>query len=147
MSEERRSKKPLGIARAEKTPRFQKQSNRTYPIRPSYHARKPAMTAEALRHTDAPPRPAAPAVARPVRSATEPESCEPELALWSAALVLLLEDATDFVRRGDDKAGVRSAAHRDLTLAGPMLRHLCGMARVDPHLAREWWQRKMRQAA
>ena len=105
------------------------------------------MTAEALRHTDAPPRPAAPAVARPMRSATEPESCEPELALWSAALVLLLEDATDYLRRGDDKRGIRSAAHRDVVAIGPMLRHLCAHARVDPHLAVEWWQRKMRQAA
>src|SRR5690606_18017586 len=57
-----------------------------FPIRPAYHARKPAMTAEALHHTDASPRPAAPAVARSRRSETEPESCEPELALWVAAL-------------------------------------------------------------
>ena len=105
------------------------------------------MTAEALRHTDASSRPAAPAVARPMRSETDPESCEPELALWSAALVLLLEDATDYLRRGDDKRGIRGAAYRDLMTTGPMLRHLCAHARVDPHLAVEWWQRKMRQAA
>ena len=102
------------------------------------------MTAEALRHTDAPPRPAAPAVGRPMRSETEPESCEPELALWSAALVLLLEDATDYLRRGDDKQGIRGAAYRDVMQAGPMLRHLCAHARVDPHLAVEWWQRRAR---
>jgi hypothetical protein len=105
------------------------------------------MTDEALHHTDASSRPAAPAVARPVRSAAEPESCEPELALWSAALVLLLEDATDYLRRGDDKRGTRGAAYRDLMTTGPMLRHLCAHARVDPHLAREWWQRSLRQAA
>lgn len=102
------------------------------------------MTAEALHHTDAPPRPAAPAVSRSTRSETEPESCEPELALWSAALVLLLEDATDYLRRGDDKRGIRGAAYRDVMQAGPMLLHVCGMARVDPHLAREWWQRRAR---
>ena len=102
------------------------------------------MTAEALRHTDASPGPVAPAVARHGRSAAEPESCEPELALWAAALVLLLEDATDFVRRGDDKQGIRGAAYRDLMTTGPMLRHLCAHARVDPHLAREWWQRRAR---
>ena len=102
------------------------------------------MPAEALRHTDAPSRPAVTAVARPTRSTTEPENVEPELALWSAALVLLLEDATDYLRRGDDKLGVRSAAHRDVVQAGPMLRHLCAHARVDPHLAREWWQRRAR---
>ena len=105
------------------------------------------MTTEALRHTDAPPRPAAPAVARPMRSATEPENVEPELALWSAALVLLLEDATDYLRRGDDKQGIRGAAYRDVMQAGPMLRHLCAHARVDPDLAVEWWQRSLRQAA
>ena len=102
------------------------------------------MTAEALRHTDASPGPAAPAVARPGRSAAEPDDCEGELRLWIAALVLLLEDATDFVRRGDDKRGTRGAAYRDVMQAGPMLLHVCGMARVDPHLAREWWQRRAR---
>jgi len=102
------------------------------------------MTAEALRHTDASCRPAAPAVARPGRSETEPESCEAELALWVAALVLLLEDASDYLRRGDDKRGIRGAAYRDVMQAGPMLLHVCGMARVDPHLAREWWQRRAR---
>lgn len=105
------------------------------------------MTDEACEHTDASPRPAAPAVGGPARSDTEPESCEPELALWVAALVLLLEDATDFVRRGDDKHGIRGAAYRDLMTTGPMLRHLCAHARVDPGLAREWWQRSLRQAA
>lgn len=105
------------------------------------------MTAEALRHTDASSRPAAPAVARSMRSAAEPESCEAELALWVAALVLLLEDATDYLRRGDDKRGIRGAAYRDVMQAGPMLLHVCGMARVDPRLAREWWQRSLRQAA
>lgn len=105
------------------------------------------MPAEALRHTDASSRPAAPAVARPARSDTEPESCEPELALWVAALVLLLEDANDYLRRGDDKRGIRGAAYRDLMTTGPMLRHLCAHARVDPHLAVEWWQRSLRQAA
>ena len=102
------------------------------------------MPAVTLHHTDASSRPAAPAVARPVRSETEPESCEPELALWVAALVLLLEDATDYLRRGDDKRGIRGAAYRDVMQAGPMLLHVCGMARVDPHLAREWWQRRAR---
>jgi len=67
--------------------------------------------------------------------------------MWVAALVLLFEDASDFVRRGDDKHGIRGAAYRDVTTIGPMLRHLCGMARVDPHLAVEWWQRSLRQAA
>ncbi|HRQ59675.1 MAG TPA: hypothetical protein PLN31_19835 [Azoarcus taiwanensis] len=105
------------------------------------------MTAEALRQADLSLRPAAAPVARPVRSATEPESCEPELALWVAALALLLEDATDYLRRGDDKQGIRGAAYRDLMQAGPMLRHLCAHARVDPHLAREWWQRSLRPAA
>ncbi len=102
------------------------------------------MTAEALRHTETPCWPAAPAVGRPMRSETEPENVEPELALWVAALVLLLEDATDFVRRGDDKYGIRGAAYRDVTTTGPMLRHVCGMARVDPDLAVEWWQRRAR---
>ena len=102
------------------------------------------MTAEALRHTDAPPRPA---VARPGSRQTEPENVEAELALWIAALALLIEDASDFVRRGDDRKGIRSAAHRDVVAIGPMLRHLCAHARVDPDLAVEWWQRKMRQAA
>jgi len=101
----------------------------------------PAMT---LHHTDAPSRPAAPAVARPGRSAAEPESCEPELALWVAALVLLMEDASDYLRRGDDKRGIRGAAYRDVTTTGEMLRHLCAHARVDPHLAVEWWQRRAR---
>ncbi len=101
------------------------------------------MPAEALRHTDAPPRPAAPAVARPMHS----ENVEAELALWVAALVLLLEDATDYLRRGDDKRGTRGAAYRDLMTTGPMLRHLCAHARVDPDLAVEWWQRSLRQAA
>ena len=105
------------------------------------------MTAEALRHTDASSRPAAPAVARPGRSEPEPENVEPELALWVAALVLLMEDASDYLRRGDDKRGIRGAAYRDVMQAGEMLRHLCAHARVDPHLAVEWWQRKMRQAA
>ena len=105
------------------------------------------MTAEALHHPETPCWPAAPAVARSRRSETEPENVEPELALWSAALVLLLEDATDYLRRGDDRRGIRGAAYRDVTTTGEMLRHLCAHARVDPHLAREWWQRKMRQAA
>ena len=102
------------------------------------------MPAEALRHTDAPPRPAAPAVARPGSRQTEPENVEAGLALWIAALALLIEDASDFVRRGDDRKGIRSAAHRDVVAIGPMLRYVCAMARVDPHLAREWWQRRAR---
>lgn len=105
------------------------------------------MTAEALHHPETPCRPAAPAVARSRRSETEPDDCEGELRMWVAALALLLEDASCFVRRGDDKQGVRGAAYRDVTTTGAMLRHLCAHARVDPDLAVEWWRRSLRQAA
>ncbi|HRQ59582.1 MAG TPA: hypothetical protein PLN31_19370 [Azoarcus taiwanensis] len=54
----------------------------------------PAMT---LHHPVTPFRPAA---ARPMRSEAEPESCEPELALWVAALVLLIGASPPLVEMG-----------------------------------------------
>lgn len=68
--------------------------------------------------------------------ASVPAELEPEHNLWLAALDLLLEDARDFLRRGDDKSGFRRAAYADLMACGPMLSHLCRFVVLDPQWVR-----------
>lgn len=55
----------------------------------------------------------------------------PELALWNAALGLLLEDAKDYLRRGPDKDGHRHAAYSDLMRTGPMTSHIARFCALD----------------
>lgn len=74
--------------------------------------------------------------APPSRHPNARDDCEQELNLWNAALSLLLEDAADYLRRGDDKRGMRSSAFHDVTNCGPMLRYVCSFARIDPDFAR-----------
>lgn len=59
----------------------------------------------------------------------------PELALWFAALGLLLDDARRYHRIGKDPIGAIPGAGkralRDVLECGPMLRRLCEFADVD----------------
>ena len=61
----------------------------------------------------------------------------PELALWCAALALMLEDARRYHRTGKDPIGAipgtGKRALRDVLDRGLMLRHLCEMTDVCPH--------------
>lgn len=59
------------------------------------------------------------------------EDIGPELTLWVAVVVQLIEDALDFHRLGPDKHGYREEAHREMQRPGRMLHRLCGLAGVD----------------
>jgi len=76
---------------------------------------------------------------------------EAELALWNAALALLIEDAKDFMHRGRDKSGHREAAYRDLTEGGPMTQHLARFCVLDAEdialQFRAWCEQQARRAA
>lgn len=74
---------------------------------------------------------------------SSPAEVEPELALWGAALALLLQDAFDYLKKGNDSDGYRGRAYAEVTHGGPALRRLCGFACVDPELAREVWLRRL----
>lgn len=58
----------------------------------------------------------------------------PELELWRAVLVQMIEDARTYAATRKDPGGYRQAAYRDLIERGPMLRRLSGFALVDPEL-------------
>lgn len=99
------------------------------------------MTAQAIetdQSLEAPHGDSAPPSMRP----NARDDCEPELNLWNAALQLLLEDATGYLRRGDDKHGMRRAAFHDVTNCGSMLRYVCSFARIDPDFARDMWMKR-----
>lgn len=72
----------------------------------------------------------------------------PELALWFAALGLLLDDARRYHRIGKDPIGAipgtGKRALRDIRECGPMLRHLCDMADVCPHWVCERFAQSLR---
>lgn len=67
----------------------------------------------------------------------------PELDLWRAALVQMMEDARDYARTGKDPTGFRYSAYRDLIERGPMLRHLSGFAMVDPDFVQRVFLRSL----
>lgn len=70
----------------------------------------------------------------------------PELALWCAALALMLSDARIYHRTERDPAGAipgtGKRALRDVLECGPMLRRLCEMADQEP----EWVSRRFAQS-
>lgn len=69
----------------------------------------------------------------------------PYFSLWAAALQLMFEDALEFARRGDDRAGERSAAYLDLLRAGPMTRRLCRPVGLDPRDVSAIFRRRLRE--
>lgn len=73
------------------------------------------------------------------------------LALWNAALALLIEDAKDYVHRGPDRAGYRAAAYQDLTEGGPMTGRVARFCCLDPdeitRQFRSWCEQQGRRAA
>ncbi|APR04845.1 hypothetical protein [Thauera chlorobenzoica] len=69
----------------------------------------------------------------------------PYFSLWAAALQLLFEDALEYARRSDDRAGERSAAYLDLLRAGPMTRRLCRPVGLDPRDVLAIFRRRLRE--
>lgn len=72
------------------------------------------------------------------------EDVGPELTLWAAVVVQLIEDALDFHRLGPDKHGYREEAHREMQRPGRMLHRLCGRAGVDRDTVLTCYQRRLR---
>lgn len=66
------------------------------------------------------------------------DCCSGERALWCAALTLLLDDARRYHAHGTESPsatpGTGRRALRDVLERGPMVRHLCAMADIEP----EW---------
>lgn len=60
------------------------------------------------------------------------EEVESYLALWSAVLALMIDDAIDYVRLGPGKTNDRMTAHDDLMRCGVMTRRLARFCCVDP---------------
>lgn len=71
------------------------------------------------------------------------EDVGPELTLWGAVVVQLIDDALDFHRLGPDKHGYREEAHHEMQRPGPMLQHLTGLAGVDPDTVLAAYQRRL----
>ena len=71
------------------------------------------------------------------------EDIGPELTLWAAVVVQLIEDALDFHRLGPDKHGYREEAHREMQRPGRMLHRLCGRAGVDRDMVLAAYRRRL----
>ena len=71
------------------------------------------------------------------------EDIGPELTLWVAVVVQLIEDALDFHRLGPDKHGYREEAHHEMQRPGRMLHRLCGRAGVDRDMVLAAYRRRL----
>lgn len=71
------------------------------------------------------------------------EDIGPELSLWSAVIVQLIEDALDYAKHGDDRHGFRLEAHLELNRPGAMLHRLCALAGVDRELVLDTYRRRL----
>lgn len=65
----------------------------------------------------------------------------PELAMWRAALNLLIKDAHDYLCRGADEDGHRKAAYDDLMRCGPMTCRLARFCLLDPVFVADLFRR------
>lgn len=70
------------------------------------------------------------------------EDVAPQLLMWGAAVVLLVEDAIDYERLGPDPRGYRHEAYLEMQRPGRILARLCGFADVDPGTVLACYRRK-----
>lgn len=71
------------------------------------------------------------------------EDIGPQLDLWRAVIVQLIEDALDFAKHGDDRHGFRLEAHLELNRPGAMLHRLCALAGVDRDTVLTCYRRRL----
>lgn len=74
-----------------------------------------------------------------------PPDLLPLVSLWNAVLMLVIDDARDFVRKGPGKDGSRAAAYDDLMSLGPMTQHLARFCIVTPEFIGEQFRISLQQ--